>query len=90
MTSYLRHRSSFNMLQASAPRFTRKLQYTLLATILHASMTHILLLTNLYFSRDAGKSHLLKGYLTPSPDHLQGVDFEALEASVGSEEEDFV
>ncbi|KAL1693445.1 hypothetical protein GGG16DRAFT_111157 [Schizophyllum commune] len=72
--SYLRHRSSFNMLQASAPRFTRKLQYTLLATIL----------------RDAGKSHLLDGYLTPSPGHLQGVDFEALEASVGSEEEDFV
>ncbi|KAL1751798.1 hypothetical protein FB107DRAFT_278309 [Schizophyllum commune] len=70
---YLRHRSSFNMLQASAPRFTRKLQYTLLATIL----------------RDAGKSHLLDGYLTPSPGHLQGVDFEALEASVGSEEEDF-
>ncbi|KAL1657788.1 hypothetical protein GGF50DRAFT_93055, partial [Schizophyllum commune] len=32
--SYLRHRSSFNLLQANAPRFTRKLQYTLLATIL--------------------------------------------------------
>ncbi|KAL1742864.1 hypothetical protein HDZ31DRAFT_65565 [Schizophyllum fasciatum] len=70
--SYLRHRSSFMLLQGNAPRFSRKLQFTLLQSIL----------------LDTGKIHLLDGYLAPDPGHLHGVDFEALEASVGSGEED--
>ncbi|KAI5822634.1 hypothetical protein K523DRAFT_326111 [Schizophyllum commune Tattone D] len=72
--SYLRHCSSFTMLQSNAPKFTRKMQFTLLKTIL----------------RDTGKIHLLDGYLAPDPGHLKGVDYEALEAAVESgEEEDY-
>ncbi|KAL1733551.1 hypothetical protein EV714DRAFT_204507 [Schizophyllum commune] len=66
--SYLCHRSSFMILQANTPKFTQKVQFTLLKTILC----------------DSGRAHLLDGYLAPDPGHLRGVDYESLEASAGA------
>ncbi|KAI5893114.1 uncharacterized protein SCHCODRAFT_02666268 [Schizophyllum commune H4-8] len=77
--SYVRHLTSFNKLQVKAPRFVAFMQLKLLKMILYVITGSL---------RDTGKLHLLDGYLTADAGHLNGVDFDALEASVGEADEE--